>query len=208
MSKERKVGRKAGTAVDSPELREKFLEVLRQTGNVGVAAEVVNVYRTTPYQWKRKDPAFDKKWQEAMDAAADLAEAEVRRRAVEGFDEPVFYQGKVVGYVRKYSDRMLELYIKALKPEKYREKNNPEPNIVVQINGIEEIKALRKANPWGSKSEAQRESASSEPFFQPIVIQTEELKGREAEAAANGRLNAGKRGMLPSDEDVRETQDG
>jgi hypothetical protein len=43
----------------------------------------------------------------------DALEREAWRRAVEGFDEPVHYQGEVVGYVKKYSDRMLELLLKA-----------------------------------------------------------------------------------------------
>src|SRR5262245_34519876 len=39
---------------------------------------------------------------------------EIRRRAIDGWDEPVVYQGVLTGaVVRKYSDRMLELMAKA-----------------------------------------------------------------------------------------------
>jgi hypothetical protein len=41
-----------------------------------------------------------------------MLEAEARRRAVQGWDEPVFHQGRKVGTIRKYSDRMLEILLK------------------------------------------------------------------------------------------------
>jgi hypothetical protein len=197
------VGRKPGTAVDSPELREKFLSVLRQTGNVGVAAETINVYRTTPYQWKRKDPAFAKQWDEALDAAADIVEAEVRRRAVEGFEEPVFYKGEVVGYVTRYSDRMLELLMKALKPEKFREKAIPDGQIVIQIAGVEEIKRLREEQPWSAEVEAAEEAE-----WKPVTIKTEDMTPRQAAASDNSRQKKSKRGLVPGDgEDFYEEGD-
>ena len=36
-------------------------------------------------------------------------------------DEPVFYQGQVVGHIRKYSDNLLMFLLKAHWPEKFRE---------------------------------------------------------------------------------------
>jgi hypothetical protein len=58
----------------------------------------------------------------------DLVEAEMRRRGIEGWEEPVFGKGvgrdagtEIVGYIRKYSDRILELLGKKVNPE-FREK--------------------------------------------------------------------------------------
>lgn len=195
----KKVGRKPGTAVDSPELRESFLETLRQTGNVGVAAEIINVYRTTPYQWKKKDPAFAKRWEEALDAAADVAEAEVRRRAVEGWDEPVFYKGEVVGYTKKYSDRMLELHIKALKPEKYRDKQVGDGAILIQINGVDELKALRESSPWGGDKSVQVEG-QGEPSFKTISVEVEDISNlRSGHNIEAGRANMGNVGLTEAE---------
>ena len=56
-------------------------------------------------------------------------EHEIFRRAQEGWDEPVYggrYRQEVVGSVRRYSDRLLELRAKALMPE-YRDKPAPPP---------------------------------------------------------------------------------
>src|SRR5437870_3224245 len=51
----------------------------------------------------------------------DAHEAEATRRAVEGWDEPVFYRGQVWGHVRRYSDTLLLARLEALDPETYHE---------------------------------------------------------------------------------------
>lgn len=45
-------------------------------------------------------------------------------RAVEGWDEPVFYEGKLCGTKRKYSDSLLMFMLKGLKPDVYKEGAN------------------------------------------------------------------------------------
>ena len=44
------------------------------------------------------------------------------RRAREGVDEPVFYQGEHCCNVRRYSDTLLIFMLKARKPDVYRER--------------------------------------------------------------------------------------
>lgn len=70
-----------------------------------------------------RDPEFAAQWQEAMEAAEASIEHEIYRRAMEGWEEPIFggrHREQIVGTVRKYSDRLLELRAKALLPA-YRE---------------------------------------------------------------------------------------
>ncbi|RJX69294.1 hypothetical protein D6858_05360 [Tsuneonella suprasediminis] len=72
---------------------------------------------------RERDPDFAAQWDEAMDAAEAAIEAEIYRRAQEGWDEPIFggrHREKIVGTVRKYSDRLLELRARAMLPA-YRE---------------------------------------------------------------------------------------
>jgi len=52
----------------------------------------------------------------------DLISHTVHNRAIEGWDEPVFYQGRMIGTQRKFSDRLLELQAKRHCPE-YRDKS-------------------------------------------------------------------------------------
>jgi hypothetical protein len=52
----------------------------------------------------------------------------VHCRAINGWLEPVFYQGDEVGYVRKFSDRLLEMQAKRHCPE-YRDRSQMDVNV-------------------------------------------------------------------------------
>ncbi len=79
--------------------------------------------RATHYEWMEKNPAYRRAFEEAQEDAADTLEAEVYRRAVTGVEKPVgWYKGVAGGKVREYSDVLLMFYLKALRPEKFRER--------------------------------------------------------------------------------------
>lgn len=53
------------------------------------------------------------------------AEDSLYERGVEGVDEPIInHLGQIVGYKKKYSDRLLELQLKSLDPDKYGDKKD------------------------------------------------------------------------------------
>ena len=106
--------------------REKFLTVLRATCNVSEAARRCGVSRVRLYVLRKEQEDFAADWAEAEQEAADGLEAEAWRRGVEGVDKPITYQGKVTATYKEYSDRMLELLLKAHRPEKYRERVSAE----------------------------------------------------------------------------------
>ncbi len=108
-------------AVRSPKARA-FLAALAETGNITAAAQAAGVGRRSHYLWM-EDPAYRAKYEEAMDTAVDALEREARRRAIEGVVEPVFYKGKAVGAVRRYSDTLAIFLLKAARPEKYRDRH-------------------------------------------------------------------------------------
>jgi hypothetical protein len=54
--------------------------------------------------------------------AGDLLEEEADRRGRDGYDVPVFFRGKKVGVKRRYSDGLLQARLKAVLPNKYRER--------------------------------------------------------------------------------------
>lgn len=85
-----------------------FVRRLAETGNVTEAAKAAEVARSTPFQWRNEDSDFAVAWDEAQESAADAVELEARRRAVDGYEEPVFYQGEVCGHVRRFSDRLID----------------------------------------------------------------------------------------------------
>ncbi len=101
--------------------KELFLAELALSPNVSQACAKGQISRTTAYEWKKEDESFAKSWEELLEASTDLLEAEARRRAHKGVEEPVFWQGKVCGAIQKYSDTLLIFLLKAHRPEKYRE---------------------------------------------------------------------------------------
>jgi hypothetical protein len=103
--------------------QERFLKSLAETGNVTAAVAAAGTSRTRVYELRKVDPAFAARWEEAEDMAADALEAEARRRAVEGIQEPLVSAGKLVRdddgqpiAVQRYSDHLLLALLKAHRP--------------------------------------------------------------------------------------------
>ncbi len=77
---------------------------------------------------RERDETFRAAWDEAREEAADHLEDEARRRAVDGWEEPVFGSGgpgrgsEQVGTVRKFDSTLLIFLLKGARPEKYRER--------------------------------------------------------------------------------------
>lgn len=97
----------------------KFLEILKQTGNVSEAARSVGIGRRLWYLCKNSDEKFAEEWESAVEIGTDALEAEARRRAYKGVLEPVFYKGEKCGHIRRYSDTLLIFLLKGARPEKY-----------------------------------------------------------------------------------------
>ena len=111
----------------TPEKRAKtqarFLAAFAMLGTISHAALETGIDRQTHYNWLKADPEdYGKAYAEAEEMASDMLEREARRRAVDGVEEPVFYQGQVCGRVRKMSDTLLIFLLKGARPEKYRER--------------------------------------------------------------------------------------
>jgi hypothetical protein len=110
-----------------------FISSLRTTANVALAARMANISRQRVYQRRGESARFRAEWDEALDEALDLLEAEMVRRAFRGIERPVLYQGRQVmvpdanGNMvplveRTYSDRLAIFLSKAYRPEKFRER--------------------------------------------------------------------------------------
>jgi hypothetical protein len=95
----------------------------------------IGIYPTTVRRWRSADPAFAAAYDDAVEEAADLLEQECRRRAVEGFDKPVFQGGKQVGIERVYSDMLLAFLIRGRRPETFGGNFARTPAKVVTIVG-------------------------------------------------------------------------
>lgn len=125
-------------ATPKKERHNKFLAALCVYGNVTRAAEVAGLDRTSLYNKRKVDPAFSAAWDEAEALGVAALEDEARRRAYEGWEEPVWHKGKECGTVRKFSDTLLIVLLKAHMPERYRENIKIDLNSRVAAMSLEE----------------------------------------------------------------------
>ena len=104
---------KMSTIEEAKKARQKaFLEEYKQCATITHACKIALIARQRHYKWLASDPAYAKAFEEAKVAATDALVAEARRRATQGVEEPVYYQGEVVGTIRKYSDTLLIFLLK------------------------------------------------------------------------------------------------
>ena len=109
------------------------LAALPTVGSVSAAARCAGVSRRSVYRWAADDPAFAAALAEAREDAADAIEEEAHRRAVSGVRVYKFLRdGTPIKhpetgepyYEHAYSDRLLEILMKAGRPEKYRDRSD------------------------------------------------------------------------------------
>lgn len=123
--RKRKYSRSTGpAALVSPKRISAFLVVLGRTGNMFEACRAGKIARSFPDYYAQRSPSFARRMAAALENAKDRLETEARRRAVEGWDDPVFGRSKdgkmeQIGTIRKYSDKLLEILLKGAKPNKY-----------------------------------------------------------------------------------------
>ena len=88
----------------TPEKLTAFCAVLAETCQVGKAAAAVGISRYTAYQWRKNDPDFAARWDDALKAGLLVLEDEMHRRAIDGVAEPVLHQGQVTYLTEYYTD--------------------------------------------------------------------------------------------------------
>lgn len=108
------------------DLKMAFLREYERVGIVGLAAERIGRKRRTIYDWARDDATFRELMLDAKEEATDRLVAEASRRAVDGVHKPILYRGESVTdrqgnplHETEYSDRLLELLLRANRPGEF-----------------------------------------------------------------------------------------
>lgn len=78
-----------------------FIAALRGSGNIRASVQLAGVARSTVYEMRKTNATFAAQWAEAEEEAIEMLEMVARQRAIGG------------------SDRLMELLLKAARPEKY-----------------------------------------------------------------------------------------
>lgn len=108
----------------TPEEKEVFLRELRAIPNVTRAARCIGRTVSGLRAHRGLDRAFAEAWDEAIEDGIDALEGEVHRRAFEGVDKPVTFQGEITDTYKEYSDNLAMFLLKAHRPDKYRERTD------------------------------------------------------------------------------------
>ena len=131
-------------AVIANKRKKAFLVALASTGNVGVAATRAGWTRGTARYHRDNDPAFADMWDQAHEFSVDLLEMEMRRRATEGVQRPIYQQQMLVGHETVYSDSLLLAMVKAKRRE-YREHQTIDANVK---GGVLIVPGVAVASAW------------------------------------------------------------
>lgn len=139
-----------------------FLAALAEVPVVVHAAKAAGVNRSTAWRAREEDPEFAKAWDAAMEEGIDRAEQEAFRRAVTGYEKPVWYKGELVGTETVHSDALLALILKGRRKKVYAERTEltgADGGPVAQVD--ETAKAARVAQLLAL---AQRRKAEQDDF--------------------------------------------
>jgi len=121
-----------------------FLAAYALQGTITSAAEAAGVSRQMHQKWMRKDN-YRVAFEAAYEEFCEKLELEAIRRAHDGWDEPVYQGGELVGHKRKFSDALIQFLLKGAKPDKYRDNQKIEhagdvgisPVMILPANGTE-----------------------------------------------------------------------
>lgn len=150
--------------------RERFLQVLGESCNISEACRSAGIGRTMAYAWRADDPDFAAEWAIAEQKAFDRLEKEAWRRGVDGVDKPVVHKGEITDTYKEYSDRMLELLLKAHRPEKFKDRwegqltgKNGGPIQTEDVGDKELARRLALVLARGAHSTPESDDSGSEP---------------------------------------------
>jgi len=159
---------KKAAASRTPAKQKAFLAAFALCGNISTAAKAAKICRTDHYDWLA-DPSYAATFESAQQEACEHLEAEARRRAVEGIQKPVIYQGELsckrdslgrrTRYpltIREYSDTLLIFLMKGAMPQKYRD--NAKIELSGEVNLVERLAAGRARV---AKRDAEQQGGSS-----------------------------------------------
>lgn len=147
--------------------RKEFLRVYGMTGSISQAAGYIGVTKECVYGYRNKHPAFAMLMEKVRRRFRQELEQAAHKRGVKGWLEPVYGKEARIGYVRRFSDRMLELLLKKNIPA-FTDKVEVEST---SVNAAVSLDDLRKLSPEGREK---------------LRAVLEELGGADAEAPGEG----------------------
>lgn len=140
-----------------------FLAALAQEGTVVAACAAAGMSTHAAYALRQRSPRFAAEWDRTLYERACSPTEAAYKRAVEGWDEPIVFQGKVIAHRKRYSDAALRLLIQredkrleraeaaaAVAQERetkyYADPEDTNRALLKKLEQVEKARALRLAN--------------------------------------------------------------
>lgn len=136
------------TVVGEKPLTEKQWRVLdeyRASGSVRAVCQRLGVSKNSFYRWLSTNVLFRQHYEAMRAAVADVLEAVMLDRAINGVRRAVYHQGQVVGWEREYDTKLQTFMLKRFLPEYTNDVNRrlmrptepgePASGVVVNVSG-------------------------------------------------------------------------
>jgi hypothetical protein len=140
-----------------PKKLNSFLHHLGRTGSVTFAAARSGLHRTQLYKHRDRNAAFRRKWEAALNLGIDRLQDDAIRRALHGTERAVFREGKQVGAIRQYDNRLLQFLLRSHRPSIYAAPPQSAPDGVSPAELRMHMKAaeerMRKHREWKAREE-------------------------------------------------------
>ena len=95
-----------------------FLIAYSLVGTVKGASKRSKIHHFYHYEWKRNDEQYQAAFARIEDILVDHCVDKVKKRGVDGWNEPLTYKGRRTGSsIRRYSDQLALAYIRSKRPE-------------------------------------------------------------------------------------------
>jgi hypothetical protein len=72
-----------------------FIEAFEKTALIEHACRAARIPEATVRRWRKEDPDFAERYEDAIRYSLERIEAEALRRAVDGVDEPIVHRGQI-----------------------------------------------------------------------------------------------------------------
>ena len=119
----------------TPQKKRKIIETIKKNGgNQNAACAKVGVNFATHYYHRKHDEVYAEKVEQAIQEACQEVEEAITHRAIDGVDEPIYFQGQLVGYKKAYSDNLLMERARALLPERYGKRQDVNINQNISVS--------------------------------------------------------------------------
>lgn len=110
------MGRNRTEKTELTPTQRKFLANYSIHGTITKAAQMTRIRRENHQVWKQ-DELYRQRFEAARARFRDQLKNAAIKRGVEGYAEPVFYKGRMVGVKQRYSDQLLLAVLQAMVPE-------------------------------------------------------------------------------------------